>query len=61
MSVDSSSSSRSASISFLPWSDVFERGDQPGARLLYAALQLFQKGWLLLDGAEKGLNHWSSF
>ena len=36
---------------------VFESGDQAGAGLLHAALELLEEGWLLLDGAEKGLNH----
>ncbi len=44
----------------LPLEGVFERGDQPGARLLDAALQLFEEGWLVLDGAEKGLDHFAS-
>ena len=39
---------------------VFERGDQPRARLLDAALQLFEQGRLLLDGAEQGLDHFGS-
>ena len=39
---------------------VFESVDEAGARLLHAALQFLQKGWLLLDGAEKSLNHFST-
>ena len=31
---------------------VFERGDQPGAGLLHAAFQLFEKRRLLLDRTE---------
>ena len=31
---------------------VFEARHQTGARLLHAALQPFEQGWLLFDGAE---------
>ena len=31
---------------------VFERGNQTGARLLHAALELFEKSGFLLDRAE---------
>ena len=42
---------------FLALQRVFESIDQPGARLLHAALQSFEERWLLLDRAEKSLNH----
>jgi hypothetical protein len=37
---------------FLSLEGVFERGNQPRARFLHAALQPLQQGWLLLHGAE---------
>ena len=40
-------------VDFLPaLQDVFEPGNQAGARLLHAAFEFFQQGWLLRDGAE---------
>ena len=37
---------------FLALQGVFERGDQAGARLLHAALELLKEGGFLFDGAE---------
>jgi hypothetical protein len=42
---------------FLALDSVFERGNQPRARLFDAAFQFFQKGRFPLDGTEQRLDH----
>src|SRR5580698_6183757 len=51
-----------AGVDFLLALDgVFERGNQAGAGFLDTALELLEKGRLLLHGAEQGLNHFEDY